>query len=89
MNCAPCIHTSQVATDYAGAPLQMSGHAPPIFSITRWNPGAFDTGVHQPTLRLILRITLRVTRVRGLRMGASVTHAGGRMSRACFDSDSV
>ena len=37
-------------------------------------------------LRKIFLITFLVPRMRGERKGASVTHSGGRMSRACLDS---
>ena len=35
--------------------------------------------------RLSFRATFFVSRVNGLRMGASVTHSGGRIKRACLD----
>mmetsp|Transcript_3936 Transcript_3936/g.9530 ORF Transcript_3936/g.9530 Transcript_3936/m.9530 type:complete len:299 (+) Transcript_3936:92-988(+) len=77
--------------------VSMPPSCPPLWLLTKTSSGMASSGsrfgsmevigLNLPlrVVRLILRITFRVTRVRELRVGASVTHSGGRMSRACLD----
>jgi hypothetical protein len=76
-------------------------NCPPLRLLTNTSNGTASSGsnagsideipVYSPLrfFRESFLATFFVKRVNGLRMGASVTHSGGRIKRACFDCCSV